>query len=634
MAIVSTGGRLADIHHAPIQSPPTVLRLGDDTFAAYADIWRTQPQVRTVVSFLARNIAQLGLHVYRRVSDTDRERLTEHPLATLLSKPTPDITGYRLIERLVSDLALHDIAYWVKIRSAGTVVSLVPVPPPRVALLGDDWIAATGYRITGNRGHTDLPARDVVAFRGYNPDDLRTGVSPMETLRALLAEEHDANQFRRQMWRNGARASGYLTRPVDAPEWSNTARDRFRRGWQAQYTGDGPAAGGTPVLEDGMQFQQASFDPRSAQYIEARKLTREEVAAAFHIPLPMVGILDHATFSNIREQHKQLYQDTLGPWLVMLCAEIGLQLVDDLDDTGTVYTEFNIEAKLSGSFEEQATAAQAAVGSPWMTVNEQRGRFNLPSIKDGDELIRPLNVSGADDDDSEESVDDEDQEEDEKPPAKALVKRAPVLVKARAETGDVEKLRRIMERFFARQGEAVAKSGGFDAERWDAELAADLFAFAATVTPSVAGAALKQLDLDPADYDVDRTLAWLEAHTSGVATGINAATASDLETTADEDVGDLFTGYAAGRAAQIALTESTALAGWASIEAVRQSGRDGTKTWQITSRNSRRSHARLNGQTVPIGSKFGNGARWPGDSRLPSKERAGCKCFLQIGVVT
>src|SRR5690554_6984432 len=64
-----------------------------------------------------------------------------------------------------------------------------------------------------------------------------------------------------------------------------------------------------------MHLNPPSFPTRrSSDLIEARKLTREEVAAAYYIPPPLVGILDHATFSNIREQHKQLYQDTLGPW--------------------------------------------------------------------------------------------------------------------------------------------------------------------------------------------------------------------------------------------------------------------------------------------------------------------------------
>ncbi len=59
----------------------------------YKEIWKKQPAVRTAVSFLGRNIAQLGLHAFRRVGDTERERLTDHALPLLIGKPNPWTTG-------------------------------------------------------------------------------------------------------------------------------------------------------------------------------------------------------------------------------------------------------------------------------------------------------------------------------------------------------------------------------------------------------------------------------------------------------------------------------------------------------------------------------------------------------------
>jgi HK97 family phage portal protein len=128
--------------------------------------------------------------------------------------------------------------------------------------------------------------------------------------------------------------------------------------------------------------------------VEGRKLTREEVAAAYHIPPPMIGLLDHATFSNITEQHKMLYADTLGPILTMVQEEIELQLIPDFEPAPQrFYVEFNLREKLTGSFEERAQAIQMAVGGPTMTVNEARALDNRPPIDGGDALIVPLNVT-------------------------------------------------------------------------------------------------------------------------------------------------------------------------------------------------------------------------------------------------
>src|SRR5205823_4349311 len=113
----------------------------------------------------------------------------------------------------------------------------------------------------------------------------------------------------------------------------------------------------------------------------------------YHIPLPMVGILDHATFSNMEQMHEMLYQDTFGPWLQELAEDIMLQLLPEFGDTDNVYVEFDIAAKLAGSFEEQAAVLQSATGAPYMLRNEARARLNLPELEDGDQLVTPLNVT-------------------------------------------------------------------------------------------------------------------------------------------------------------------------------------------------------------------------------------------------
>lgn len=360
--------------------------------ADYAEIFRTQESVRTVVAFLARNIAQLGIALYERIGDSDRRRLEDHPLAQLLRRPNAWTSRYRFINALVHDFAIYDNAYWLKTDDGGAF-GLLRIPPMRIEPDGDNWLTPAAFKVTGSRGSRVYPADQIVYFRGYGLDQ-DAGISPLESLRRTLREEHAASEMREQVMRNGARVSGYLLRPADAPEWSDAARDRFKRSWHSQYSGNGPGAGGTPVLEDGMTFVPASQSARDLQYIEARKLTREEVASAYHVPPPMVGLLENATFSNITEQHKMLYQDTLGPWLTMIQEEIELQLMGDFEPAPErFYVEFNLREKLTGSFEERADAIQKAVGGPTMTVNEARALDNRPPLDGGDELIRPLNVT-------------------------------------------------------------------------------------------------------------------------------------------------------------------------------------------------------------------------------------------------
>jgi HK97 family phage portal protein len=395
MAFVATAGSVQALSRSTRYSlaPPSRIQLSSTYYADYAEIYRTQESVRTVVSFLARNIAQLGLHFYERVGDADRRRLQDHPLALMLRQPNPWTTRYRFIQALVCDFAIYDRAYWLKTKITTEANGLVRIPPQIVTPEGDNWLTPNGFKVDGTSGTKIYPADQVVYFRGYGLDK-DTGISPLEALRRTLREEFAASEMREQVMRNGARMSGYLERPKDSPEWSDAARNRFRTAWQSQYSGNGPGAGGTPILEDGMQFKPVSQTARDLQYIESRKLTREEVAAAYFIPPPMIGILDNATFSNISEQHKMLYQDTLAPILVMIEEEIELQLLKDFEpQPARFYVEFNMREKLTGSFEERAAAIAQAVGGPTMTVNEARALDNRPPIEGGDALIVPLNVT-------------------------------------------------------------------------------------------------------------------------------------------------------------------------------------------------------------------------------------------------
>lgn len=637
MAFVVSQGQVLGLNRPSTVMPGRVL-LSDTLAQDYATIWKTQPQVRTVVSFLARNIAQIGLHVYRRVSDTDRERLTQHPLAQLIAKPNARTTRYRLIDALVNDLGIYDVAFWLKVKASDQPNGLLRLPPSQVTPLGDSWAWPDGFLFAGSRGKKELTADEVVFFRGYNPTDARWGVSPMETLRRILAEEYQAAAYREKLWRNGARFPGVIERPVGAL-WEDPQRERFRNDWKGLYTGDGPGVGGTPVLEDGMTYKPSGITPEQAQYLEARKLTREEVAAAFHIPLPMVGILDHATFSNITEQHKQLYQDTLGPWLTMIEEEIALQLLPDVDDNAAVYVEFNLAEKLKGSFEEQATSLQSAVGAPYLTRNEARARQNLPQIPGGDALVVPLNVL----------VGGQASPTDSAPPGLSRVPTAKafaaVVSKARAGETYEQKHAEVVGAFFRRQAAVVksrlgvkADADWWDDERWDNELSDDLYALAVQVSREVAAKTLESIGFSPDEYDVDRTVAWLREVSKRSARSINAVTKAQVaEALAgdapDEAVKSVFTVAEGQRTPTIAATAVTLLSAFATHEAAKQvAGDKATKTW-VTGPNPRPEHAAMNGETVPLSENFSNGMAWPGDgANAGPDDLAGCNCQLSISV--
>ncbi|MFE5853548.1 phage portal protein [Streptomyces sp. NPDC056500] len=604
----------------------------------YAEIWRRQPQVRTVIGFLARNIAQLGIHVFRRLSDTDRERLTEHPLAQVLAEPMPGLTQYRFIERLASDVALYDNAYGIKLKLNGRL-RVLPVPPTLIRPKGGNWIAPEAYETAGGR---EFSPDEVIHIHGYSPNDLVVGDSPIESLRDLLLEASEAGRYRAQMWKGGARTTGVIVRPHDAPDWEPADRKRFRAMWRA-FTDGGGDEGGTPILEDGMDYKLVGFNPEQAQYIEARKLTREECSAAYFIPPPLIGILDHATYSNIREQHAHLYQDTLGPWLVMFEQEFGVQILPDLDDNAGVYCEFNIAAKMRGNFEEQAAAASTATGGPWMTRNEIRARNNLPRVEGGDDLIVPLNVTEGG------LASPRDTAPKARPGLRVKSSRPDGLG---SEDDEREALASSLVRWTERQAKALRTAAGVKAEPVMPDLlalwAAGKEGRLAQLTELLAshGFRLAQLGAwdvldtwnpDAEDWSADVMFAWIlaaaESHAEQHEEAGRKAVAA-VQSQAQAQGGSGWTdalvvagaswATAAQARAQTAATEARSFGGH---DAAGASGLT-QKVWRTGGTNPRPSHKALDGERVSIDDVFSNGLRWPGDGSGKTAELVNCKCTL------
>ena len=95
-----------------------------------AQLYRTQPNLRAVVSFLADNAAQIPIKVFDRASDTDRPRVLDSPAALLLAQPNPDMTAYEFKRWMYSDLLLYERFLTLIIQSKETESGweLRPIP--------------------------------------------------------------------------------------------------------------------------------------------------------------------------------------------------------------------------------------------------------------------------------------------------------------------------------------------------------------------------------------------------------------------------------------------------------------------------------------------------------------------------
>jgi HK97 family phage portal protein len=651
--------------------------------SAYAGIYSGQLWTYVVINKLAKAIARLPLPVYRSAGQ-DRTRDDTHPLAVLLEKPNPAMSGFGLKLWTSSTCDIHGDAFWLKKRQGGRVVALWPLHPASMT-----WESDKGSWRFDNGGLVlpSIPDSDLVHFRYFHPDSMTRGMSPLEPLRATLENEWHARNATSSFWQNGARPGTALSHPGNL---SQPAMERLRAQWDGLTAGSGKT-GSTVVLEEGMKPETLTLTAEEAQYIETRKLNREEVCAAYDVPPPVVHILDRATFSNITEQMRSMYRDTMAPRCNWYEAAVELDLRQAEWPNDDVYAEFLMDEVLRGDFEARQDALAKATH---MTIAEKRKVENLPFIEGTDRIFLNTATMPLDAIDAQSAALVAQTEAGTQPqqlgvvvplsvarsamgrlswqrrfsdidpatlvdtpgPAKDAVQaaynaekasRAPTVTGLRNRIRDLaakdvqasrkaqgtheETIRQTLVKFFDRQAAAVTSAAGFKPDRWNAELTDDLHAVAVEVAALVGAATAKDLGYNPSVYDADRTTDFLRAVAARIAGNVNDTTKSQLEAT--DDIGHVFEMAKDSRAAGIAAGTATLVSGFAVVETGHRiseaHGRAPKKTW-VTGSNPRAAHASMNGETVDLHKPFSNGMQWPGDSS-DADEVASCNCTVTIG---
>lgn len=607
------------------------------------ELYASQGNLRAVVSFLADSVAQLPLKVYIRNGETERERDRSSVAAMTLWRPNSDQTEYEFINALMVEYLLNGTAF------------VLHLPDPdyksghQLRIIPSTWIvdseAFNAYSLKSitvvsrdGASAVKIPAEDFTLFKMYHPGQPGNYQSPVSALRQTLSEQIQADKFRSQIWKSSGRFNSYITRPKDVSPWDDETKKKwieaFREGWGS----GGGSAGKMPLLEDGMEIKPYQFNAREAQYAETKQLSREDVAAAYHVNPSLIWHTSTQTYASAKDNARALYADCLGPTIQMLQQRINSFLLPMIGADPDTYVIFDLSEKLKGSFEERASILQSAVGAPYMTRNEARADMDLPPVDGGDKLVTPLNVNNGIDNPAVE-------EEEKKMQFVSKKEQGTTKIKGKAEDEENEEVSDAIKKFLKRQKKSIlpkigAKKEWWDEVRWNTELAEDLNPILFAISAKHGDEAS---DVFGTDYYPGKTVNYIKAVAEGRARAINATTKEKLDELIDSEPEDLekeidhlFEVREEKDANLLGMSMATAVTCWALGEASRQAKDQGYqarvyKTW-ITGENPREDHAMMSGETVEIDQKFSNGADWPGDDILGPDGTCGCNCTTEVTI--
>lgn len=350
--------------------------------------------VTSAVTIISRTIASLPAYVYQS-TDEGRIKVADHPVCRLIARPDgpdgimtwPDFCEWWVSSTLLAGNGLAGI----EDDGRGAPTRLKPIPwwcanpvvnpnTGRVTF----YVAATNLPWWPSFAPTTINSSDALWLRDRSDSVL--GRSALSRAPQVLQASLDTQTFMSEMFTQGVKLSGVITHPG---RLSKEASDRIVNSWQQAHVGPWNA-GKTAVLEEGMQFNALSMTLEDAELLASRKFQAEEIARLFNIPLPILNVWDHSTFTNSDTASQWFGQLTLAPWVRKIEAEASRVLFND----PSYRIELDLSALMRGSFQTRIQSEISMVRAGILSPDEVRLAEGWPARGGAAGELQPQAVGG------------------------------------------------------------------------------------------------------------------------------------------------------------------------------------------------------------------------------------------------
>lgn len=363
-------------------------------YMTYAQIYAQSIWVATAVDCIAKSIARLQMTVWD-TSPASGNILKpargegSSSFAKLMADPCPTMHPQQFREWLASTFEIYGEAFLIKIKdgedltrntkvdgkhatvsySTGKTVGFLPMHPALTQIFRDQYGDLT-YRFMGQPN--ELISEDmVVPFVRYNPETAMRGLSRLEALRPTIINEDALRRAYTAFWRHGMRPSAQMI--VDG-KLNPDARTRLQEQLSMMYAG-AENTGKVPILENGAKLETIQSTADEMQFIDARKLDREEVCSRMDISPVALHILEHATLTNVTEELIGVYRDSICPRLEFF--ESGFNYYVGQEFNGQQEMRFDTRRVMRGDPVQRAQMHTMLIQSGIEMPEEARPEFDL-----------------------------------------------------------------------------------------------------------------------------------------------------------------------------------------------------------------------------------------------------------------
>lgn len=338
------------------------------------------PTVFRCINIRANAIAMLPFQTFKR-TNKGRERDRNHAVAKLLERqPNPYQGPFKFKHLAETHRNLWGNAYInIEWGVDGKPKALWLLNPSVTEPYLDIDTNFLWYLTTLPNGEqVKIPYHDIIHLTTLSTDGLK-GKTPIQIARESIGSSQAAQKFKGKFFKHGAVNSGFLKIPGML---NLEAKEKIRDEWEKANTGIDNAQR-VAILDAGLEFQSLSMPLKDAQFIEAMRFDRAEIANIYDIPLHMVNELDRATYSNIEQENLSFLQNTINPSLVQYQEEFANKLFTEREQS-KYYINVNLDMILRADTKTRGEFYKIMLDKGVYSINEVRELEERNAIEGGD----------------------------------------------------------------------------------------------------------------------------------------------------------------------------------------------------------------------------------------------------------
>ena len=320
------------------------------------------------------------------------ETLTNTTAAKVMHRPNDYETWNQWVTNAVAGMMFEGESFSLAKRdNRGNITSLHIMPAgtcsPYIAEDGSLFYSVGTNPMIAEEIDYLVPARDILHLRQYTPRHPLIGESAIKAASLSIGINVALNQNQAAFFSQMNRPSGVLTTDMqltkDQLTQLRSAFDDQSKTWNQ---------GGMPILSNGLKFQQLGVSSVDAQLIGSQRMSVEEIARVFGVPLPVIGDLSHATLSNVESLINMWLSISLGSTLENI--ERSLDRLFDLPANEAI--DLDTAPLLRTDFMGKIDGLTKGIQGGLFTPNEGRAQMNLSDIPNGDQAFMQRQMTSLD----------------------------------------------------------------------------------------------------------------------------------------------------------------------------------------------------------------------------------------------